>query len=134
MNEAQALTLEAGKYYRTRDGKKAFVAGKNPFEDLEYPFIGVLQSDASSSDSWAVDGRYIVGEKSNDDLVAEWVEPKRVTGWIAMLVDGYTGDYPAHTTHVFATRQEAVESFNGAPFAVIEIDVLEGHGLNGEAA
>lgn len=131
MNEAQALTLEAGKYYRTRGGKKVFIVGVNPFDkeddDIEFPFGGFVQGLKGDVLEWfRDDGRYGVQDGAND-LVAEWVEPKRIKGRMfignngVVFFGGSIGEEPAVPYGVTA-------------LACIEIDVLEGHGLKGEAA
>ena len=72
------MKIEAGKYYRTRDGNKACVAGKNGFakEHHDVYWLGSFEDDCSKS--WCIGGSYVDHEESDDDLVAEWVEPKAV--------------------------------------------------------
>lgn len=145
MNEAQTLTLEAGKYYRTRDGRKVFVVGfGDPF--LNRPFYEVLGriQGVDSPRSWNAMGFHINGCESGADLVAEWVEPKRIKGFVNLYkgtnpyISGSTyGEVEAHFGSVKFTREECDRVAADHPYklriACIEIDVLEGHGL-GEAA
>lgn len=136
MNETQTLTLEAGKYYRTRDGRKAYIVGQNPFDkddaDIGFPFGGFVRGgNGDCLEWWRGDGRFEVREDAMD-LVAEWVEPKRIKGFIALK---YTGNsFVAVTSHVHGTLEEAMKMFKGDTSAIVEIDILEGVGLNGEAA
>lgn len=74
------MKLEAGKYYRTRDGRKAYVIGQNVFEcNYGKWFAGYIDGDADPLD-WSIDG-CIFSDKSEShrDLVAEWVEKKKWT-------------------------------------------------------
>lgn len=131
MNEAQTLTLEAGKYYRTKDGRKAYVVGKHPFDKNPevLPFCGFVDGERTSEAYWwdkkGTPGRGV----PQTQLVAEWVEPKRIKGWVNAWMEGGSLRFGA-TLH--ATRAQALEHTEGQ-FACIEIDVLEGHGL-GEVA
>lgn len=73
--EPAPLTIEAGKFYRTRDGRKVgpmrsgHLYGGRPFEGLVDGVFNV---------SYWQDGREWEKEESQSDLVAEWVEP---TAW-----------------------------------------------------
>lgn len=78
------MKIKAGKYYKTRGGKKAFVLSvleKSPFcetVNLKYPVIGLLgdRSDPNGSVAyeWALDGTCY--NHSAYDLIEEWPEPK----------------------------------------------------------
>lgn len=148
MNESKALTLEAGKYYRTRDGFKAMVIAKNPFNmhgKQGEAFIGAIEfpkpgDDAfdfpESATSWDPSGVFNEdGSESEYDLIAEWVEPKRIKVWVNIFPAKEREDYPSGyrvgcVTH--ASKDDAHRMAQGM-IATVEIDVLEGHGL-GEAA
>lgn len=140
MNDKQALTLEAGKYYRTRGGKKVFIVGQNPFDtledDVEFPFGGFVQGNSGDTLEWfREDGVHGVRVGGALDLVAEWVEPKRIKGWVNFYIDTY--QLKENHVRVFETREAADDTIGvleGKRIACIEIDVLEGHGLNGEDA
>ena len=73
------MKIEAGKFYKTRDGKKAFVASftpPNPFPDggnTRYPFTGYVQG--WDMETWTADGISFSDEENITDLVAEWREP-----------------------------------------------------------
>jgi hypothetical protein len=74
------MNIEAGKYYRTRDGKKAYVAARIPDEitDGEYLFIGWIRyaEDDWGSETWCDGGRYLCSGNgsSADDLCVEWTD------------------------------------------------------------
>jgi len=144
MNDRQTLTLEAGKYYKTRDGRKAFVGALNqpsPFGNLKdmYPAAGYIEGEDSAR-SWMLNGELYNNAKAFEaDLVAEWVEPKRIKGWVNIYAakmnpdDGDIQDVRVGQV-VHNTRELAAKYQLGKLIACIEIDVLEGHGLNEEGA
>ncbi len=136
MNDTK-LQLEAGKFYRTRDGKKAYVCGSlgaNPFtgQKKSCPVQGYIEGHGQTS--WTEQGGYVVGEDNGYDLIAKWVEPKRIKGWIAI---GGSDFGTVQTSHCLETKTEACgvfeDDYRRKPLACIEIDVLEGQGLEGEA-
>ncbi|MDO3431146.1 ribosomal protein L7/L12 [Rhizobium sp. CBN3] len=68
--EAQpaVLTIEAGKFYKTRDGCKVGPVSRAPWG-------GFSDSSRSiTSQSWNEDGSFIKGAVGNLDLIAEWVD------------------------------------------------------------
>ncbi|MBB4345161.1 hypothetical protein [Rhizobium leguminosarum] len=141
MNDKQTLTLEVGKYYRTRDGKKAYagyVMAESPFNGSKplYPVSGWVDGEAMPQ-CWNLDGSLHEPENEHKfDLVAEWIEPRRIKGWVA--VGAETGSH-VRCTHIHPSKEAAIRylrgpSYNDNTFAVIEIDVLEGTGLEGEVA
>lgn len=121
----EGIKLEAGKYYRTHGGDKVFIAGKSPFEKRPFEFCGFVENQGTQS--WTAEGKFFTGKNSSAyDIVAEWKEPKRVKGWLAIGV-GYAD------AKIEDTREEALKAFGGDAVACIEIDVLEGQGLDGSA-
>ena len=74
------MKIEAGKYYRMRDGNKAYVAGvvKDEF-NTKYPVSGyrhMKKEDEWISVGWKIDGNYFNDEPNDKDIIAEWDEPK----------------------------------------------------------
>lgn len=73
------MQIEAGKYYRLRDGKKAFVShvmAENPFnkECNSHPIVGFIEGEGA--DNWTENGGYYDEIEVHDrDIVAEWREP-----------------------------------------------------------
>lgn len=133
MNEAQALTLEVGKYYLTREGKRAFVSGNNPFTyGSHIRLIGVV--DGWGVQGWDANGVYTTMGQHYLDLVAEWVEPKRIKGWVNIYPHPNMPQDVIVNNALYETKEKADGHSVGGRIACIEIDVLEGHGLNGEAA
>ena len=67
-----ALAIEAGKFYRTRDGRKATVETDD--KEDNFPLRGTLDG---REEVWGRDGAWWIGGATHDkDLVAEWVEPQ----------------------------------------------------------
>lgn len=124
---------EAGKYAKTRGGHKAFVSAiiQNPMQDKQpsYSVIGFVEG-SDDRITWTSDGRFISGNEDDFDLVAEWVEPKRIKGWVNVY-DSALSSESAGGVH--PTKRDADEYAMPHRLACIEIDVEEGHGL-GEAA
>jgi len=75
------LKLEAGKYYKARNGEKVFIshiAHENPFLPStkdRYPAKGWIRGQGTLH-GWAEDGmRYVGDDHSPSDLIEEWKEP-----------------------------------------------------------
>ncbi len=72
--EATGITIEAGRYYRTRDGRKV-----GPILKREYASGSPYQWVGEASNGYRLifkdDGENYEGRGSVHDLVAEWVEP-----------------------------------------------------------
>lgn len=98
------MKFETGKYYKTRDGKKAFVmfSGQNPFLDPKnrWTVYGVIGNSAVHS--WDSEGKsQSFGGNHPNDLVEEWDEPitKALTEeWTAQ----WFGRCCSHNTRNFA--------------------------------
>ena len=68
------MKIEAGKKYRTRDGREALVGAYNPFSAISTQLIGWIGQRATS---WCVDGREYYQDESPCDLMSE-IESKHV--------------------------------------------------------
>lgn len=98
-----SLKIEAGKFYRTRDGHKAFVAAVMlpcPFAErvhTQYPVRGFVDgSDAAQC--WRADGAWHGSDKEYKyDLVAEWRKPLSIEEWQAVRRDSATYGVFFHT-------------------------------------
>ncbi|MGO8502796.1 hypothetical protein AB9F35_15025 [Rhizobium leguminosarum] len=135
MNDKKSLTLEVGKYYRTAKGKKALCIGKD--SQGQWFFEAMNDNHNKLDRFYRVDssGRNIAG---NDfwHIEAEWDEPKRIKGWIAVFgrEGGLDLSSLASVSDVFATREQVIAAIHRPATGIIEIDVLEGAGLEGEVA
>lgn len=66
--EPAALTIQAGRYYRTRDGRKV-----GPMRETLYG-QWVDTKRTITSYGWSDNGTFIAGATSRLDLIAEWVD------------------------------------------------------------
>jgi len=72
IEEPEPFKLEIGKFYRTRDGRKAFVYTETK---ETYPYwVVIVNSRAGGTFSCTADGRYYPSKQSEKDLVAPWEE------------------------------------------------------------
>lgn len=84
------LKLEQGKFYRTRDGRKAFVAAvikPSPFSNSAngYPVVVYLDHELFRR-FYNLDGSLDSdGSPSCLDLVAEWREPQQIAVELVMV-------------------------------------------------
>jgi hypothetical protein len=74
------MKIEAGKFYTTRDGRKAYVAtDSNPFCASDpSPCIGWVDGEeyvfSNCNEGWTTTGRYHDESRQSEfDLVSEWV-------------------------------------------------------------
>jgi hypothetical protein len=113
------MMIEAGKQYKTRDGRLAFVAA---IDDEMSPGEQVIGWVDRSSVAWARDGSYFADQVAHDlDLIVECGQPRRIQGWIAV-----------NPREVFSSREEAVKfaSDHKQPIcACILVNVPDGDGL-----
>lgn len=78
------MKLEVGKYYRTRDGRKAGPIEENAWQDGDYKFSGMMGLAEITFDE---DGFYIDEDHEYDfDLIAEWVDEPVMEAAAAALV------------------------------------------------
>lgn len=99
------MKVEAGKFYRTRSGRKAFVGAVNThFEHLQ-PVVHALgwEADKSGASTWTAHGRVWEEGEDESDLVAEWREPIKGEAWAYVYDDG---------DHVFWTSKKSAEELN----------------------
>lgn len=76
------MKIEAGKFYKTRDGKKAriYAVGESYFYSIHG---AVLLEKGWSIESWRSDGRSEISTEQRNDLVSEWEEPRpRLKAWL----------------------------------------------------
>lgn len=74
------MKIEVGKYYRTRDGRKAYVGYRHPeIAKTKYVLVGHVVADNRSllTFKWLACGQWRVCGESDSDLVAEWIEPTK---------------------------------------------------------
>lgn len=80
------MVIEVGKFYRTRDGRKAVVYsfyGEKGTEDEIHGAIRAIDNDVWLPRCWSIGGNFMKKCESDCDLVAEWVEPKpKLLGYV----------------------------------------------------
>ena len=67
--EEESIKIEVGKFYKTRDGRKAWVVSRQ--QDEHYPYIIAILDEV---DAYAVtkDGRFYDDRSYSFDLVGQW--------------------------------------------------------------
>jgi hypothetical protein len=128
------MKIEAGKYYRTRDGRKAFVVGVHPLA-VQTPFVGVIYEQMDilrmTPCTWDNTGESPDSNTSSpekDSLVAEWKEPAKGTVWVNInRNDNRLKDIWASAP--YETKAEADERSSSIRIACIEVPWTEGEGL-----
>jgi hypothetical protein len=77
------MEIKAGTYWKTRDGRKAYVAAvlENPLGAVGtcYPVLGYIGDIYAS---WRLDGRASREPEVPGDLIAEWREPREWTVYV----------------------------------------------------
>lgn len=82
MSECTWINLEVGKVYRTVDGTKVTIIAKI---NSPLPYVGIFPfGEGEGVRQWHADGKYTVdgSTPSSKDIISEWREPKRVSGWV----------------------------------------------------
>jgi hypothetical protein len=128
---AEVLTLQPGRYYRTRDGRKAYVAAnvQNPFNATKYPVAGYLDEDDSdhSPAAWTADGLFVDGDELAEDLVEEWRDPPKQFTRIVAALRGVSGlEWCATFQSEGELKQEAIGK---TVLAKTTITLTEGDGM-----
>ena len=87
------MELEVGRFYKTRDGRKAEVVYVN--KGLRDTFrVSYITGEEGQIFSCSLEGYYYDGgAKSHLDLISELVEPLRVTGWYSVYQYKLVGPY-----------------------------------------
>jgi len=112
------LKIEAGKYYKTRGGQKAFVALRNPVKGVEEEiWLGfVFEFGRPVLRTWDTeDGLDNVNDTSRFDLIAEWVDP--IIVWINV--------YPVESGCNWRSREEADKYASCNRTGCIKINLAE---------
>lgn len=97
------MKIEVGKYYKTRDGRRAFVAGHtldNPFvkHAAKWRFIGYLSGEPDQY-VWGEGGEdFCDGNERPLDLVSEWREPRTEAATIYLNTNCYKNGVEASFT------------------------------------
>lgn len=88
------MKIEVGKYYRTRDGRKARIYAVDGREGSNI-HGAVLNEIGWITSTWAITGQWVSAETGRD-LISEWIDKPEVdwsampkwAEWVAMDADG----------------------------------------------
>lgn len=84
MSEPTNLTIEPGKFYRTRNGYKARIYATDGGDTKNLIHGAILKQDDSwLSQCWHAGGKYFNKCQCDDDIVSEWIDAP-VVNWSAM--------------------------------------------------
>jgi hypothetical protein len=122
------VKLRAGAYYRTRDGRKAYVScvlEPSPFGGKPYvmPVCGWIEGRGIPK-GWPLDGREAPPAESMEDLVDEWREPR--------VLERHLMFYEVPDSEVVFCAQcvkPPVLDIPGKVLARVAVRVTEGEGL-----
>ena len=118
------LKIEAGKCYRTRDGRKAYVVYAGPTDDT---LKGLVQHEHGPIlHCWYPEGCIAPPQgKQNHDLISEWKEPRKGEVWVNVYA------YEDGTVAVYAhDSKEDADGCGGDRTALLgPIPWTEGEGL-----
>lgn len=122
------MKLEAGKFYKTLDGRKAYVAQTGiTFPGSEHGraigYVPMKDENGYDPHFWFEDG---TASNKPHEILSEWQEPKRIKGW--MNIEQST-NCRAIGNVIWPTKEKADSVADPERLACIEIDVLEGQGL-----
>jgi len=100
--ERPLMKLEAGKYYKTRNGLKAyveFIRQDSPFGDYltKYPATGFIEN--LGEQMWKTNGEFSAPFDYELDLISEWREPIKISGWVNIS--------DIFTSGLYKTKEEA---------------------------
>jgi len=120
------MKIEAGKYYRTRDGRKV-----GPMKGE----FGYCTSQEHGSKEWRGDGKYWNGEGSGRDwdLIAEWTDkpaneapkpPLGVEEYSRLMHRVWDAEKQSNKPSPFVTRRELVPGVYGRVFVRSDEDGL----------
>lgn len=104
------LTIETGKFYRTRDGRKV-----GPMERVSHNGQFRDTSEAVTGYGWYSNGTYIEGVQGNIDLIAEWIDepagndnaPSSKSAIVALIEGGHPK--PSDAPKVHKSEQSATD-------------------------
>jgi hypothetical protein len=109
------MKIEPGKYYKTRSGRKAFVAGFDPFVESAYKeyFVGTIEGVGVAT--WSIEGVWCYEREHDRDLIEEWRSPVKRT----VLMTMYRDDNKIY--HVMRGKPSGHE-----PVASVRVTLTEG--------
>ena len=116
------MKIEAGKFYKTLDGRKAYICGANPLggKSVEGALCGFIEHDGSKLYWWELDGSEFSDKMTR--IIHEWKEPAKGTVWVNVYED-------KGSVYAYDNKYDADRMASGARIACIEVSWTEGQGL-----
>jgi hypothetical protein len=122
------MKFEVGKFYKTRDGRKVEVIAVRAGLSFGHTVIGLVMNDPYGDvTTWSADGNYGICPDSRElsaDLVAEWRDPVKVSGWLNYYKDDRGTLYTPAQLH--CARKEADRAASISRVACIYVSGEEG--------
>lgn len=122
------MNIEVGKFYKTRDGRRARIYA---VDGSEFGHIhGAISNSGgwysqawdANGQVWSTNGHIFIGSEACRDLIGEWVEPRSGTLWVNV--------YEHMVSSNFLTKERAdICASNKTRLACIEVKWTEGEGL-----
>ncbi len=118
--ERPLMKLEAGKYYKTRNGLKAyveFIRQHSPFGDYltKYPAMGFIERYGEQR--WKTNGEFNTFIENELDLISEWRELVKISGWVNVS--------DIFTSGLYKTKEEADSCAGQSRIACIYVSGVE---------
>lgn len=126
------MTIELGKEYQTRDGQAVRIYATDG-GGLR-PIHGAVEIKPGVWDlwHWRADGQFSSSTSLDMSSIYDLVpKPKRIHGWVRAWVTEANPQKPGLGTEIFPTREAALGSIQRVPYAIVEVDFVEGQGLEG---
>jgi len=121
------MNIEVGKFYKTRDGRKARIYAVDGVKD--FPIHGAVYTgnDEWCGTIWRFGGRSRELVDSSMDLISEWVEPRSGSFWVNVYDIEQTS--PAHISPAYLSKDLANRTAGRLRMACVEVKWTEGDGL-----
>lgn len=120
------IAVKIGEFYRTRAGTKAYIAGRNPFDDKDPTniFIGWVRENNGDTWplTWNIEGHFdpALVKNAEDDLMEVWQDPVSVKFYVNILRSGIGVVYVGPETF---SSYEAAEKYGrelvGSPKSMV---------------
>jgi hypothetical protein len=113
------MKFEAGKFYKTRDGRKAEIR----LDDVKTASYGESLLVRINDRDWLMygDGKFYNSRTNHPyDLVEEWKEPHKIEGWVNLYKGGHIGN------NIYKTKRDAKSASSILTITQIYISGVEG--------
>jgi len=117
------IKLEVGKKYKTKDNKDVIIFAQVPYvqHSNSYYFVGKVDDNYIAE----FDKPGFSRQEGTENIVSEYTEPKKLSGWINVYRNGISNSYDS-----FERASADWKIFSNECIACIDLSVYnEGHGL-----